>query len=94
MEYGGEAVGGIGFKLGIDIARLSAEMGYWLGEPYWGRGLMTHAVQAASEWALDDYKLTRLFSTVFSHNVGSIRVLEKPASSAKELCREAPSRTV
>ena len=77
VEYGGEAVGGIGFKLGTDIARLTAEMGYWLGEQYWGRGLMTRAVQAASEWALDEYKLTRIFAMVFSHNVGSVRVLEK-----------------
>ena len=67
----------IGFKLGTDIARLTAEMGYWLGEQYWGRGLMTRAVQAASEWALDEYKLTRIFAMVFSHNVGSVRVLEK-----------------
>jgi RimJ/RimL family protein N-acetyltransferase len=77
VEYGGEAVGGIGFKLGTDIARLTAEMGYWLGEPYWGRGLMTRAVRAASEWALEEYKLTRVFAMVFSHNVGSMRVLEK-----------------
>ena len=37
IEYGGEAIGGIGFKLGLDIARLSVEMGYWLGEPFWPR---------------------------------------------------------
>src|ERR1017187_7533881 len=39
VEYGGEAVGGIGIRPGTDVARLSAEMGYWLGEAYWGRGL-------------------------------------------------------
>ncbi len=51
VEFAGEAIGGIGFKLGTDIARLSAEMGYWLGEPFWGRGLTTRAVLATSEWA-------------------------------------------
>jgi RimJ/RimL family protein N-acetyltransferase len=89
VEHEGEAVGGIGFKLGTDIARLSAEMGYWLGEPYWGRGWMTRAVQAASEWALDDYKLTRVFAMVFSHNVGSIRVLEKAGFEREGIMRRS-----
>jgi RimJ/RimL family protein N-acetyltransferase len=77
VEYAGEAIGGIGFKLGTDIARLSAEMGYWLGEPFWGRGLTTRAVLATSDWAFENYKLTRIFAMAFSHNVGSMRVLEK-----------------
>ncbi len=77
VEYAGEAIGGIGFKLGADIARLSAEMGYWLGEPFWGRGLTTRVALATSDWAFAHYKLTRIFAMVFSHNVGSMRVLEK-----------------
>lgn len=77
VEYAGETIGGIGFKLGADIARLSAEMGYWLGEPFWGRGLTTRAVVATSEWAFVHYKLTRIFAMAFAHNVGSMRVLEK-----------------
>ncbi len=77
VEFAGEAIGGIGFKLGTDIARLSAEMGYWLGEPFWGRGLTTRAVLATSEWAFSYYKLTRIYAMAFSHNVGSMRVLEK-----------------
>ncbi len=52
-------------------------MGYWLGEPFWGRGLTTRAVLAASDWAFEHYKLTRIFAMAFSHNVGSMRVLEK-----------------
>src|SRR6516225_7969147 len=40
VEHQGEAIGGLGFKPGADIARLTTEMGYWLGEPFWGRGLM------------------------------------------------------
>ncbi|HLI64464.1 MAG TPA: GNAT family protein [Terriglobales bacterium] len=89
MEYGGEAVGGIGFKLGTDIARLSAEMGYWLAEPLWGRGLATRAVTAASEWAFDSYKVIRLFATVFSHNVASMRVLEKSGFEREGILRRS-----
>jgi [ribosomal protein S5]-alanine N-acetyltransferase len=77
MEYGGEAVGGIGFKLGTDIARLSAEMGYWLGEPFWGHGLTARAALATSEWAFGHYNLARIFAMAFSRNVASMRVLEK-----------------
>src|SRR5271167_187038 len=89
VEYEGEAVGGIGFKLGTDIARLSAEMGYWLGEPFWGRGLTTRAVLAASEWAFDNYKLTRIFAMAFSHNVGSMRVLEKAGFEREGILRRS-----
>ena len=77
VEFDGEAIGGLGFQIGIDISRMSAEMGYWLGEPYWGRGLATRVAAAASEWAFAEYKLNRVFALVFSHNVASIRVLEK-----------------
>ncbi len=89
MEYADEAVGGIGFKLGIDIARLSAEMGYWLGEPHWGRGLTTRAVLATSEWAFENYKLTRIFATAFSHNVASMRVLEKAGFEREGILRRS-----
>jgi [ribosomal protein S5]-alanine N-acetyltransferase len=89
VEYGGEAVGGIGFKLGEDIARISVEMGYWLGEPYWGRGLMTRAVTAASDWAFDGYKVLRIFASTFSHNVGSMRVLEKAGFEREGVLRRS-----
>jgi RimJ/RimL family protein N-acetyltransferase len=89
VEYGGEAVGGIGFKLGVDIARRSVEMGYWLAEPFWGRGLTTRAVTAASDWAFDYYKVVRIFATVFSHNVASLRVLEKAGFQREGILRRS-----
>ncbi len=89
IEHGGEAVGGIGFKLGIDIARLSVEMGYWLAEPLWGRGFTTRAVTAASDWAFDNYKVVRIFATAFSHNVASMRVLEKAGFEREGILRRS-----
>jgi RimJ/RimL family protein N-acetyltransferase len=89
IEYGGEAVGGVGFQMGRDISRMSAEMGYWLGEEFWGRGFATRVVAASSEWALDNYKLTRVFATAFSHNVGSIRVLEKAGFEREGVMRRS-----
>jgi RimJ/RimL family protein N-acetyltransferase len=87
IEFGGEAIGGIGFKQGIDIARLTMEMGYWLGEPFWGRGLTTRAVTAASDWAFDNYKIVRIFAMVFAHNLASLRVLEKSGFQREGILR-------
>jgi RimJ/RimL family protein N-acetyltransferase len=77
IEVGGEAVGGIGLRMGEGVYAKSAEFGYWLGEPFWGRGIMTAAVQATSEYALDQFDLVRLESPVFEWNPSSMRVLEK-----------------
>jgi RimJ/RimL family protein N-acetyltransferase len=89
LEFDGEAIGGIGFLLGTDIARRTAEMGYWLSELYWGRGLATRAAQAASDWAFEHYKLTRIFAQVFAHNTASMRVLEKAGFEREGVMRKS-----
>src|SRR5436190_10366679 len=48
IEVEGEAVGGIGIELHTDVERVSAEIGYWLGEPFWGRGIATDALTAVT----------------------------------------------
>ena len=77
IEVGGEAVGGIGFVLHPDVERVSAEIGYWLGEPFWGRGIATEALAAVTRYAIDAHKLTRLYAVPFAWNAASCRVLEK-----------------
>ncbi len=72
-----EAVGAIGVILQEDVHRVSAEMGYWLGEEYWGRGIMTCAVRSFGDYALRTYGLTRVYAHVFEWNRASARVLEK-----------------
>ena len=89
IEHGDEAVGGVGFLVGRDIARMSAEMGYWLSEDFWGRGIATRAVTAMSEWAFDNYKLTRVFAMAFAHNAASIRVLEKSGFEREGVMRRS-----
>ena len=59
------------------MARHSAELGYWLGEPYWGRGVMTEAVVAVTTYGLEQLGLVRIFATPFEWNLASCRVLEK-----------------
>lgn len=72
-----ELIGTIGLSLGEDVYAHSAEVGYWLGEPYWGRGIATRALGAFSDWAFADFGLLRLHAYVFENNVASMRVLEK-----------------
>lgn len=83
MEVGGEAVGGIGIELQSDIERVSAEIGYWLGEAHWGRGIVTEVLRAVTAEAFQRYDLTRIYAVPFADNGASIRVLEK-AGYARE----------
>lgn len=73
----GRAVGGIGIIPGTGISRVSAEMGYWLGKPYWRRGIMGAALTAMTRHVAEHFDFTRIFALCFSHNSGSIRSLEK-----------------
>ena len=72
-----QAVGGIGFVLHPDVERVSAEIGYWLGEPFWGRGITSAALRAVTTYAMETHGLTRLFAVPFAWNTASCRVLEK-----------------
>jgi len=73
----GTAVGGIGLVLKDDVFRRSAEIGYWLGEEYWGRGIVTEAVRAVTDYAFATFDLCRVYAGVFEWNPASMRVLEK-----------------
>ena len=72
-----EAVGSIGFVLRTDVERVSAEIGYWLAEPFWGRGITSEALAALTRYAIDTHRLTRIYALPFAWNLASCRVLEK-----------------
>ena len=77
IAVAGEAVGGIGLMLLEDIERCSAEVGYWLGRAFWGKGLATAALRALTAYAFTAHPLTRVYALPFADNAASIRVLEK-----------------
>jgi RimJ/RimL family protein N-acetyltransferase len=77
IEYKGEFCGIIGLVKQMDVYRLSAELGYWLGEPFWNKGIMNKAAGLIVKYAFDHLDLIRLFSGVFEYNKASRRVLEK-----------------
>lgn len=73
----GQVVGGIGLTLHDDIERCGAEIGYWLGRAFWGRGLATAAVRGLTDHAFRTHSLVRVYALAFADNAASIRVLEK-----------------
>jgi ribosomal-protein-alanine N-acetyltransferase len=77
IEVDGEAAGGIGIELRTDVERVSAEIGYWLGESVWGRGIATEALKAVTAEVFQRFDLTRVFAVPFADHAASIRVLEK-----------------
>lgn len=72
-----KAVGSIGFRLHTDVERVSAEIGYWLGEPFWNKGITTEALSFLTKYAIEKYKLTRVFAVPYEWNDASFKVLEK-----------------
>jgi ribosomal-protein-alanine N-acetyltransferase len=79
-DHEGGVVGGIGYDIGSDVDRFTAEIGYWLGEPFWGRGWMTRVVTVFADWLLGPeapQELVRLEARSYDFNPASARVLEK-----------------
>ncbi len=89
IDLFGEAVGGIGFELKTDVERFSAEVGYWLGEKFWGQGICTSALKTATHYAIETYRLNRIFAVPFSENLASIRVLEKAGYGREGIMRRS-----
>lgn len=77
IDVDGAAVGAISLIFYEDVFRRSAEIGYWLGEEFWGKGIVTEAVKALTDYAFSNFDLCRVYAGVFEWNPGSMRVLEK-----------------
>ncbi len=77
IEFEGQFIGMIGYIQQIDVHQHTAEIGYWIGEPYWGKGLTTEAVEALCRFCFEKVGLKKLYARTFAFNKGSMRVLEK-----------------
>jgi RimJ/RimL family protein N-acetyltransferase len=78
IQVDGDLAGGIGYTLHSDVERVGAEIGYWLGRRYWGRGFGTTAVRALTDLAFEAHPdLRRLYAVPFSSNPASARLLQK-----------------
>ena len=72
-----EMIGSIGINLKMDVHKYSAEIGYWLGEPFWNKGIATEAVKIVTEFAFKNFLLNRIYANVFEGNGASEKVLQK-----------------
>ena len=72
-----KAIGSIGAFRQQNIHRQTAEMGYYIAEEYWGKGIMTDAVKQICEYVFRNSDILRIYAEPFAYNTGSCRVLEK-----------------
>jgi RimJ/RimL family protein N-acetyltransferase len=77
IDIEGRAGGGIGLHPQADIQRRNAELGYWLGEPFWGKGIMPEAIRQITAWGFETLDIDRIFARVFGTNTASQKALEK-----------------
>ncbi len=77
LVIGEEVAGGIGIDLQTDIYCKNARIGYWLGEPFWGKGIMTEAVTLFTTYIFDRFEVMRIYAGVFGSNPASAKVLQK-----------------
>ena len=87
IDVGGQAVGTIGLTVGRDVYRKSGELGYWLGEDFWGQGIMTAAVQRICQEGFERFDLVRIYAEPYACNTPSRRVLEKTGFTLEGVMR-------
>lgn len=87
---GGEPAGGTGFDILPDNHRVTARAGYWLGEPFWGQGIMTEAFALLRDYVFAVFsEIHRMEATVYEWNPASMRVLEKCGFTREARMRKA-----
>lgn len=89
IDVGGEAIGGIGLTPNVDVERCSAEIGYWIGRAFWGRGIMADAVRAVAQYGFETLGLLRVYALPYAHNAASRRVLAKAGFVEEGVLRKA-----
>ncbi len=89
IEADGRAVGSIALFRGGDVYRKNAELGYWLAEDYWGRGIMTRAVRQICQEGFFRWDIELIYAEPFAHNAGSRRVLEKAGFTLEGILRRS-----
>jgi RimJ/RimL family protein N-acetyltransferase len=92
ITYQGRLCGVIGVNVQKDVYRKSAELGYWLGEPFWGKGIATQAVKLITNYGFGELDLNRIYAGVFQYNSASMKVLEKNGYKKEGLFKNAISK--
>lgn len=87
IDIDGEAVGSISVFRLKDVYRKTAEVGYWLGVPFWNRGIMTGAIKCMTKYSFEELEIYRLFAQPYARNIGSCHILESCGYSCEGVLR-------
>jgi RimJ/RimL family protein N-acetyltransferase len=87
--YNDELVGATGLHGQADINRFSMELGYWIGEPYWGKGIATKAVALITDFGFKNLDINRIFAGTIEGNLASTKVLEKNSYKFEGVSRKS-----
>jgi [ribosomal protein S5]-alanine N-acetyltransferase len=88
IEVEGEAIGSIGYFPKDNIYKFNAEIGYWIGEAFWGRGIIPEVLRIMTEYIFETTRLTRIYAEVFGRNAASARALEKAGFKKEAFIRQ------
>lgn len=75
--WDGEFAGEIGMTIKEDVFRLNAEIGYFVAEPFWGKGIATEAIRLITDYIFENFDTIRIVAGVFGFNKASMKALEK-----------------
>ena len=89
IEVDGKVVGSIGITLQADVERIAAEMGYFIGEKYWNRGITTKAVKEMAAYAFANFPIRKIYAPVFDFNIASQKVLQKAGFEQEAVLKQA-----
>lgn len=89
IDLDGEAIGTLGLHAQTDIYRMNRELGYWLAEPFWGKGIMTQAVVLMTSLGFQELEVHRIFARPFGRNIASQKILEKAGYKQDAFIKES-----
>ena len=89
IERDGQAIGSVCLTRGTDVYRKSAEIGYWLAEPFWNRGIMSRAIKQCCAQAFDRWDIVRIYAEPYAYNIASQRALQKAGFQYEGRCRKS-----
>ena len=89
INYNNECIGVIGCFPQTDVYSKSAELGYWLAEPFWSKGIMRIAVQKICEYVFRDFDIVRIYASVYEWNPASMKVLENAGFKFEGISRKS-----
>ena len=89
IDVDGKAIGAAGIVLKDDVYKQNGEIGYWIGQDFWGKGIGTKVVAELTRKAFEEFNLQRVYAEVFEKNYASARVLEKNGFKQEAVLKNA-----